>query len=95
MESLTRLGSPLGYLLLILAASTLPPALVAGLAGEWRELVWFIALGAGAGLLGGLGVRTRPARPLTAGEALPFTALAYLLFPALQAAHLKEFLDVL
>ncbi|HIP99568.1 TPA: TrkH family potassium uptake protein [Candidatus Bipolaricaulota bacterium] len=85
MGSIARLGSPLGYLLLILAASTLAPALVAGLAGEWRELAWFIALGAGAGLLGELGVRTQPVRPLTEGEALPLTALAYLLFSLLGA----------
>ncbi|MCD5408256.1 hypothetical protein LR090_03335 [Candidatus Bipolaricaulota bacterium] len=85
MESLIRLGSPLGYLLLVLAGSTLPPALVAGLAGEWQELVWFLALGAGAAFLGGLAVRMRPSRPLTEGEALPLTALAYLLFSLLGA----------
>ncbi len=80
-----RLVGPLGYLLLVLAATALPPALVAGLYGETGELIWFLGLALGTGALGWLARRASPSRSLSEADALPLTALAYLAFSLLGA----------
>ena len=82
---MSRLVAPLGYLLLVLAACAFPPAIVAGLYGESAELFWFLGLALGTGTLGLLARRLGPSRSLAEVDALPLTALAYLLFSLLGA----------
>jgi len=77
--------SPLGYVLVVLASSTVLPLLVAAIAGEWPQVRLFAALGLGTALVGGVAIRLVPRRPLAPPDALALTALAYLLFSLLGA----------
>lgn len=85
MDRYFHLLPPLGYVLVVLAAATVPPLLVAASAGEWYQFLLLGALGLGAALVGGLASRLPPRRPLAPSDALALTALSYLLFSLLGA----------